>query len=273
MLSIRKGKISSYENIQMYNLHSNPLPNAFSRPKQKHENYLLPFLLKWVGDFQVFRTHLANDWLAGTWFFLWANVLLTIGSFFLLADALYNNNPKTIFLGCSSFFNSLLFMIGSLYYVSGSYPFEGQFYYENNTSEKKTGVRKRRATFSEASPSGEIVLNPMAPDTEEVIVEEGLRGVKVSPSTQKASTEPGLSSIKEGENEALTPKSSSDNLEDLVTKSLTNRQTVQPKATAWNPLHSPKAISKSSYSNIGGSPGGKAMKSKISAELGHDMDF
>ena len=95
-------------------------------------NYILPLYTRWFG-FSIWAIkHLANDWLAGTWFFLWANFFLTIGSFLFLFYALYTGIPEQIFIWLSSATNSFLFLIGSLYFVSGSYPHAQQFYYMTN---------------------------------------------------------------------------------------------------------------------------------------------
>jgi len=95
-------------------------------------NYILPLYTRWFG-FSIWAIkHLANDWLAGTWFFLWANFFLTIGSFLALFVALYEGIPEQIFIWLSSATNSFLFLIGSLYFVSGSYPHAQQFYYMTN---------------------------------------------------------------------------------------------------------------------------------------------
>ena len=95
-------------------------------------NYILPLYTRWFG-FSIWAIkHLANDWLAGTWFFLWANFFLTLGSFIFLFYALYEGIPEQIFIWLSSATNSFLFLIGSLYFVSGSYPHAQQFYYMTN---------------------------------------------------------------------------------------------------------------------------------------------
>ena len=95
-------------------------------------NYILPLYTRWFG-FSIWAIkHLANDWLAGTWFFLWANLFLTIGSFLALFVALYEGVPEQIFIWLSSATNSFLFLIGSGYFVSGSYPHAQQFYYMTN---------------------------------------------------------------------------------------------------------------------------------------------
>ena len=74
--------------------------------------------------------HLANDWLAGTWFLFWANACFTFGAFVLLLGSfVLGSNPEQIFLWLSSFASSGLFLIGSAYFVAGSYPHAQQFYY------------------------------------------------------------------------------------------------------------------------------------------------
>lgn len=100
--------------------------------------------------------HLANDWLAGTWFFFWANLMVTIGSFFFLFGAVATGNEEQIFIWLSSAANSFLFLVGSMYFVSGSYPHATQFYYKeglNKDAEAEVTAaqsRNRSATFSNA---------------------------------------------------------------------------------------------------------------------------
>ena len=69
--------------------------------------------------------HLANDWLAGTWFFLWANIVLTLGTFVLALMAIAVNNSEQIFIWVSGFIASFMFLVGSYYFVSGKQLFFG----------------------------------------------------------------------------------------------------------------------------------------------------
>eukprot|EP00599_Poterioochromonas_sp_BG-1_P003251 CAMPEP_0173135606 /NCGR_PEP_ID=MMETSP1105-20130129/1994_1 /TAXON_ID=2985 /ORGANISM="Ochromonas sp., Strain BG-1" /LENGTH=485 /DNA_ID=CAMNT_0014047641 /DNA_START=1 /DNA_END=1458 /DNA_ORIENTATION=- len=105
---------------------------------KKHDNVVLPFFIKVFGPQVWIIKHLANDWMAGTWFFLWANVLLTIGSFLLLLVALGVGNDAQIFVWFSGTLCSFLFLVGSFYYVSGSYPHAQQFYYETGRGHVKS---------------------------------------------------------------------------------------------------------------------------------------
>lgn len=64
--------------------------------------------------------------------------------------------------GGTSTITSTLFLVGSFYYVSGSYPYEGQFYYAKETSQTSNmKVRKRRATFSDERSAEDPVFNPL----------------------------------------------------------------------------------------------------------------
>jgi hypothetical protein len=241
-------------------------------------------MTRWFGDRQWIQKHLATDWLAGTWFFFWANVLLTVGSFLLLVAAMMAQDSKQIFLGSSSFFNSLLFMVGSAYYVCGSYPYEGHFFYAKNQTANVAMVRKRRATFSEIVDEevGSVVVNPMAPITVETVAE----GHVVAGTQTKASSQPVLSTIIEGDNESAspmqspiqTPKASSENLQELGARSPPSSKKLtaqsQQHKTAWNPIHK-TAVTTPQKSNLPISPGstGKFTRKKISDELGHDIDF
>ena len=71
--------------------------------EKKHENYVLPFCLRVFGAQMWVVKHLANDWLAGTWFFFWANLVFTIGAMGLLIDACSRGNPKEIFIWLSRY--------------------------------------------------------------------------------------------------------------------------------------------------------------------------
>lgn len=244
-------------------------------------------MTRWFGDRQWIQKHLATDWLAGTWFFFWANVLLTVGSFLLLVAAMMAQDSKQIFLGSSTFFNSLLFMVGSAYYVCGSYPYEGHFFYAKNQTVNVATARKRRATFSEIvdEEAGSVVVNPMAPTTIETIAE----GHATTGTLTKASSLPVLSPIIEGDNESAspmqspmqTPIASSENLQELGVRSPSSSKKLaqsQQQKTAWNPIHK-TAVATPQKSNLPMSPvgstgsTGKFARKKISDEIDYDINF
>jgi hypothetical protein len=96
---------------------------------KKHQNYILPFMTRVFGPKLWVVKHLANDWLAGTWFFFWANAFMVFGSLIMLFAALALNNTAQIFIWFTGLLTSIIFQIGSMYFVSGSYPHAQQFYY------------------------------------------------------------------------------------------------------------------------------------------------
>lgn len=93
---------------------------------------MLPWCLRYCGADYVGMwvvKHLANDWLAGTWFFLVANAIGCFISFVMLFEACGSGNDETVFIWLSGSVEAFLFLIGSLYFVAGSYPHASQFYY------------------------------------------------------------------------------------------------------------------------------------------------
>jgi hypothetical protein len=66
--------------------------------------------------------HLRNDWLGGSWFFLWACQFGTFVTFIIFIATLLEQNTLLIFVFGTSLIESVAFMIGSAYFVAGSYP-------------------------------------------------------------------------------------------------------------------------------------------------------
>jgi len=95
-------------------------------PSEKaRKQYILPWALccftcccseRWL------QKHLANDWLAGCWALFWATLLSTIGCGVMLFVALADKDGILTFIYSTSFVENLLFLFGSAYFVSGSYP-------------------------------------------------------------------------------------------------------------------------------------------------------
>lgn len=106
-----------------------------------HKEFLIHFCITYCGGARIWVVkHLATDWLAGTWFFLWANVLFTVGSLILMFAAFAIGTAEQIFIWTSGFFNSFLFMVGSAYFVSGSYPHAQQFFYDTNRGGRSASI-------------------------------------------------------------------------------------------------------------------------------------
>ena len=73
------------------------------------------------GDADISR-HLANDWLAGCWLVLWLTVLATLGCFALFLFAAAKADSLQMFIYGTGWSENLMFVVGSAYFVSGSYP-------------------------------------------------------------------------------------------------------------------------------------------------------
>jgi len=90
---------------------------------------MLPLFIRLFGPQIWVVRHLANDWLASTWLILWANLLVTMASFLILLVAIGIGNASQTFVWFSGTVCSFLFLVGSYYFVAGSYPHAQQFYY------------------------------------------------------------------------------------------------------------------------------------------------
>jgi hypothetical protein len=69
--------------------------------------------------------HLANDWLAGCWLLLWITMVLTLGCFVLMVDAINQRDALLTFIYATSWTENIMFTLGCAYFVSGSYPAGG----------------------------------------------------------------------------------------------------------------------------------------------------
>ena len=66
--------------------------------------------------------HLSNDWLASCWILLIGNLISCIALLLLTLKALFLWRSLPLFIYGSTLIESLLFLVGSAYFVSGSYP-------------------------------------------------------------------------------------------------------------------------------------------------------
>lgn len=84
-----------------------------------HKNYVLPMMIRVFGPQLWIVKHLANDWLAGTWFFLWANAIAAFASIIILFISFALGDAAQIFIWLSGTISAALFLVGSAYFVSG----------------------------------------------------------------------------------------------------------------------------------------------------------
>lgn len=77
-----------------------------------------PFVRRVCGNHTFLLKHVSSDWLAACWFICIATFICAIGSYLLIFSA---TNDRQVFVYTSGFVDCLLFLIGSMYYVAGSY--------------------------------------------------------------------------------------------------------------------------------------------------------
>ena len=215
---------------------SYPTNQTTAHGTKKRKNYVLPLALKMFGARIWVVKHLQNDWLAGTWFLLWANVFFTIFSFILLFSACETGNPEQIFLWLSSAVNSFFFLIGSLYFVSGSYPHAQQFYYAIDRG-KKDGPLEYDAP--------ENLPDYSDPSDEHDVTDLFFKGHNNNSKTAKPVTAPTVVSKGDGQGVAGHTSSGDRDVEANV---------VQLESTA-NPLHATTATLSSTASSTIASDG------------------
>jgi hypothetical protein len=181
--------------------------------------YVGPRLRIWV------VTHLATDWLAGTWFFLWANLLFTIGAFALLGDALLFGTSEQIFMALSAASVSFLFLIGSFYFVAGSYPQAQSFFYEINDG-------GRRRTGSITAPPGDYTKKKVPKLNNDIENDHNDDSDDEATSTHKT---PKAEAMEPRKIETLNPLHDEENTTPKATKT-----TKEPKSSTSTPASSTK---------------------------------
>lgn len=66
--------------------------------------------------------HVQNNWIAGCWLFYWGSVIGAVAAAIIFVMKWYARNYFEMYTFFITFVDSLLFGIGSAYYVAGSYP-------------------------------------------------------------------------------------------------------------------------------------------------------
>jgi hypothetical protein len=78
--------------------------------------YILPLVERMFGKNSWLCRHVATDWLASMWIFLIGSLIFMFGSFILIIES---ENDRQLFIWITSYFDFLLFAIGSAYLVAG----------------------------------------------------------------------------------------------------------------------------------------------------------
>jgi hypothetical protein len=96
---------------------SYPVTNESSKSK------ILSCLGYCFGHRRFLMKHFATDWLVGTWLVFWATAVGTVGLFFFTIYYLaIGASSVSAFANISTFLDCVIFLIGSAYFVAGSYP-------------------------------------------------------------------------------------------------------------------------------------------------------
>ncbi len=73
-----------------------------------------------LGENHWILRHVTNDWLASCWVFFYGGLLSTVLCY--LALFFQTENDRQLYVWITGFINSAMFLIGSAYFVAGSYP-------------------------------------------------------------------------------------------------------------------------------------------------------
>lgn len=84
----------------------------------REKEFVLPLFVKLFGPDSWTLKHVQTDWLAATWFYLYATIIWAVVSWYLLINA---ENGRQIFIWLSSLVDALIFLVASMYYVAGTY--------------------------------------------------------------------------------------------------------------------------------------------------------
>lgn len=94
-----------------------------------YNNLIFPFLQKIFGTQIFFVKHFQNDWLASQWIFYVINIVIFFTSLIIFIMSLLTKDIHQIFIWLCGTSCSLLFLIGSMYFIAGSYPNSKTFTY------------------------------------------------------------------------------------------------------------------------------------------------
>ena len=91
-------------------------------PCLRNREYLAPCFLACIPKSWSVRKHVANDWLVVSWGLLYACIFSVLICAILLRDAVRDHEDRLIFDYATGLADMLLFTIGSMYFLAGSYP-------------------------------------------------------------------------------------------------------------------------------------------------------
>lgn len=124
---------------------------------KKHKQVVKPCARKLLGRDHWIIKHVQNDWLAGMWLMLIATLFCCLGTLMLLLSAAAFGSDEECFIYGMGLLDFVMYLIGSFYFVAGSYP-------EDKNKCYKTPVSKPLDTIQENSIEDDhdhVVQNPL----------------------------------------------------------------------------------------------------------------
>lgn len=120
----------------------------------QHKDILLPLSRYFMPcSSQATREHyFINDWLGGSWIFFWGSLILAFGTFINMLVALSESSPLHIWTDTTFFLESLMFLVGSAYFVAGSYPDKSVFT-KNMSDEEREYLEEEGSDHLSSKPS------------------------------------------------------------------------------------------------------------------------
>jgi len=88
---------------------------------EQETHVILPLAKRIFGHKSWILTHVQTDWLAACWFFLFSSIWFSFGSYLFLFS---EENDRQLYIWVTTCLNSVFYLMGSIYFVAGSYPFE-----------------------------------------------------------------------------------------------------------------------------------------------------
>ena len=80
-----------------------------------------PLLIKIFGETRWIMRHCMNDWLAALWMSYYASLICMFLSLGMLFIHIRNENDRQAYIYLTGAINAAFFVIGSVYYLAGSY--------------------------------------------------------------------------------------------------------------------------------------------------------
>ncbi len=89
---------------------------------QGRSSRCLHYMIRLFGKTRFIMKHCATDWLLGTWIIFWGTLLATIMTlFYCIYSISHGDSRLSIFVNVTGFIDCVWFLLGAVYFVSGSF--------------------------------------------------------------------------------------------------------------------------------------------------------